>query len=37
MRRIAQTVKPSRATHTVPWQRIALALGIKAVFVVLGV
>ena len=37
MRPIAQTLKPSLATHAVPWQSIALALGIKAVFVVLGV
>lgn len=37
LRRIAQTVRLSRATHAVLWQNIALALGIKAVFLVLAV
>ena len=37
LRRIAETVQLSRATHAVLWQNIALALGIKAVFLVLAV
>ena len=37
LRRIAQTVRLSRATHAVLWQNISLALGIKAVFLVLAV
>ena len=37
LRRIAQTVRLSRATHAVLWQNITLALGIKAVFLVLAV
>lgn len=37
LRRIAETVKLSRSTHAVLWQNIALALGIKAVFLVLAV
>ena len=37
LRRIAETVKLSRFTHAVLWQNIALALGIKAVFLVLAV
>jgi Cd2+/Zn2+-exporting ATPase len=37
LRRIAETVNLSRATHAVLWQNIALALGIKAVFLVLAV
>ena len=37
LRRIAETVKLSRATHVILWQNIALALGIKAVFLVLAV
>ncbi len=37
LRRIAETVRLSRATHAVLWQNIALALGIKAVFLVLAV
>jgi Cd2+/Zn2+-exporting ATPase len=37
LRRIAETVVLSRATHAVLWQNIALALGIKAVFLVLAV
>ena len=35
--RIAETVRLSRATHRVLWQNIALALGIKALFLVLAV
>ncbi len=35
--RIAETVRLSKATHAVLWQNIALALGIKAVFLVLAV
>ena len=37
LRRIAETVVLSRATHTVLWQNISLALGIKLVFLVLAV
>jgi Cd2+/Zn2+-exporting ATPase len=37
LRRIAETVRLSRATHAVLWQNIALALGIKALFLVLAV
>jgi len=37
LRRIAETVLLSRATHAVLWQNISLALGIKAVFLVLAV
>ena len=37
LRRIAETVRLSRATHAVLWQNITLALGIKAVFLVLAV
>jgi len=37
LRRIAETVHLSRATHAVLWQNITLALGIKAVFLVLAV
>ncbi|MGE4049720.1 MAG: heavy metal translocating P-type ATPase [Piscinibacter sp.] len=37
LRRIAETVQLSRSTHAVLWQNIALALGIKAVFLVLAV
>jgi len=36
LQRIAETVKLSRATHAVLWQNITLALGIKAVFLVLA-
>ena len=36
LRRIAETVRLSRATHSVLWQNITLALGIKAVFLVLA-
>ena len=34
---IARLVRLSRSTHTVLWQNIALAIGIKAVFLVLAV
>jgi Cd2+/Zn2+-exporting ATPase len=37
LRRIPETVRLSRATHAVLWQNITLALGIKAVFLVLAV
>ena len=37
LRRIPELVRLSRATHAVLWQNIALALGIKAVFLVLAV
>ncbi len=37
LRRIAHTVRLSRTTHAVLWQNIALALGIKAVFLLLAV
>ncbi|TAL90307.1 MAG: heavy metal translocating P-type ATPase [Candidimonas sp.] len=37
LHRIATTVKLSRKTHTVLWQNIALALGIKAVFFYLAI
>ncbi len=36
LRGIAETVRLSRATHRVLWQNITLALGIKAVFLVLA-
>ena len=36
LRRIAQTVRLSQRTHALLWQNIALALGIKAVFLVLA-
>ncbi len=36
LRRIAETVRLSRATHAVLWQNIVLALGIKAVFLLLA-
>ena len=36
LRRVAETVRLSRRTHTVLWQNIALALGIKAVFFALA-
>jgi Cd2+/Zn2+-exporting ATPase len=35
--RIAETIRISRRTHSVLWQNISLALGIKAVFLVLAV
>jgi Cd2+/Zn2+-exporting ATPase len=37
LRRVATTIRLSRDTHAVLWQNIALALGIKAVFLVLAV
>ncbi|MGM9488087.1 heavy metal translocating P-type ATPase [Ideonella sp. YS5] len=37
LRRVASTIRLSRQTHAVLWQNIALALGIKAVFLVLAV
>ena len=37
LRRIAETIQLSRSTHAVLWQNITLALGIKAVFLVLAV
>ncbi|MFT3821433.1 MAG: cation-translocating P-type ATPase [Rubrivivax sp.] len=37
LRRIAETVRLSKSTHAVLWQNIALALGIKAAFLVLAV
>ncbi|RTL45486.1 MAG: heavy metal translocating P-type ATPase [Burkholderiales bacterium] len=37
LRRVATTIRLSRETHVVLWQNIALALGIKAVFLVLAV
>lgn len=37
LRHIAETVRLSRSTYAVLWQNIALALGIKAVFLVLAV
>ena len=37
LRRLASTIRLSRKTHAVLWQNIALALGIKAVFLALAV
>ncbi|MDP1902606.1 MAG: heavy metal translocating P-type ATPase [Rubrivivax sp.] len=37
LRRIAEAVRLSRATNAILWQNITLALGIKAVFLVLAV
>ncbi|MBY0467597.1 MAG: heavy metal translocating P-type ATPase [Burkholderiaceae bacterium] len=37
LRRIAEVIRLSQATHAVLWQNISLALGIKAVFLVLSV
>ena len=37
LRRIAETVQLSRATHAVLWQNISLALGIKFAFLLLAV
>ena len=37
LRRIAETVRLSRATHFILWQNIALALGIKVVFILLAI
>ena len=36
LRRIPETIRLSRRTHAVLWQNIALALGIKAVFLTLA-
>jgi Cd2+/Zn2+-exporting ATPase len=36
LRRVPETIRLSRRTHVVLWQNIALALGIKAVFLVLA-
>lgn len=36
LRRIPETIRLSRKTHSVLWQNISLALGIKAVFLVLA-
>ena len=36
LRRIAETVRLSQRTHAVLWQNIVLALGIKAVFLLLA-
>jgi len=36
LRRIPETIRLSRKTHTVLWQNISLALGIKAVFMMLA-
>ncbi len=37
LRRIAELVRLSRSTHAVLWQNITLALGIKAVFLILAI
>ena len=37
LRRIGETVRLSRSTHAVLWQNITMALGIKAVFLVMAV
>ena len=37
LRRIPQTILLSKRTHSVLWQNIALALGIKAVFLALAI
>ena len=37
LQRLPETIRLSRATHRVLWQNIVLALGIKAVFLVLAV
>ncbi len=37
LRRIPETIRLSRRVHSVLWQNIALALGIKAVFLVLAI
>ena len=36
LRKLPETVRLSRRTHTVLWQNIALALGIKFVFLLLA-
>jgi Cd2+/Zn2+-exporting ATPase len=37
LQRVAETVRLSRRTHAVLWQNITIALGIKAVFLVLAI
>lgn len=37
LQRVAETVRLSRRTHAILWQNITVALGIKAVFLVLAV
>ncbi len=37
LQRVAETVRLSKRTHTILWQNISLALGIKGVFLVLAV
>jgi Cd2+/Zn2+-exporting ATPase len=37
LRRVPETIRLSQRTHTVLWQNITLALGIKLVFLVLAV
>ena len=37
LRRVAATIRLSRKTRAVLWQNIALALGIKAIFLALAV
>lgn len=37
LQRVAETIRLSRRTHAVLWQNIVLALGIKAVFLILAV
>jgi Cd2+/Zn2+-exporting ATPase len=36
LRRIPEAIRLSRTTHRVLWQNIILALGIKAIFLVLA-
>ena len=37
LRRIPETIRLSRSVHAILWQNIVLALGIKAVFLVLAI
>jgi Cd2+/Zn2+-exporting ATPase len=37
LRRLPETIRLSRRTHAVLWQNIALALGIKLVFLLLAI
>lgn len=37
LRRVPETIRLSRRTHTILWQNITLALGIKAIFLVMAV
>ena len=37
LRRVATTIRLSRKTRAVPWQNVTLALGIKAVFLLLAI